>query len=90
MNITFEELRPIKHQLPNGSIKKIAEELNMEEQAVRNYFGANKYNSPEGIVDRHIQSGPQGGIVHLEDTRILDLAQRIIRNTQLQNLHSQN
>ena len=38
MYITLEELRQIKHLLPSGSIKRIADELNIDEQAVRNYF----------------------------------------------------
>jgi hypothetical protein len=83
MNITFDQLRQIKHQLPTGSIAKMAKELNMDEQAIRNYFGADKYSSSQGIVDRHIQSGPDGGIVHLEDTKILDLATKIIKESQL-------
>jgi hypothetical protein len=77
MNITFEELRRTKHSLPTGSIKRIADQLSVSEQTVRNYFGASKY--VEGTtVDRHIQPGPDGGIVHLEDTTILELARRII------------
>ena len=86
MNIALEELRKIKHQLPTGSVKKIADELQLEEQAVRNYFGADKYTSSEAIVDRHIQAG----VVHLEDTRILDAANRIIRDNQMKNLQLQN
>lgn len=78
MNITFEELRNIKHQLPTGGIAKIAKLLNVKEQTVRNYFGANKYN--EGaITDKHRQPGPNGGIVNLQDTTILDLAKKIIK-----------
>jgi predicted transcriptional regulator len=77
MHITNEELRSIKHQLPTGSIKRIAQELNISEQTVRNYFGAKKFENGE-IVDLHIQPGPNGGIVHLEDTAILDAAKRII------------
>ncbi|NND31859.1 MAG: DNA-binding protein [Saprospiraceae bacterium] len=81
MNITFEELRRTKHSLPTGSIKRIAEQLSVSEQTVRNYFGAAKY--VEGTpVDRHIQPGPDGGIVHLEDTTILELARRIIDEHQ--------
>ena len=77
MNITFEELRRVKHSLPTGSIRRIAKELAISEQTVRNYFGAAKY--VEGApVDLHIQPGPDGGIVHLEDTTILDLARKII------------
>ncbi|MCB0557969.1 MAG: DNA-binding protein [Lewinellaceae bacterium] len=77
MNITFEELRAIKHKLPTGSISRIATELNLSEQTVRNYFGANKFGEGE-IADKHIQPGPHGGIVHLEDTSILEAARRIL------------
>ncbi|TNE61800.1 MAG: DNA-binding protein [Bacteroidetes bacterium] len=77
MNITFEELRRIKHALPTGSISKIAQDLNIDEQTVRNYFGAHKYKDGE-IVEWHLEPGPNGGIVHLEDTTILDLAKQIL------------
>ena len=77
MNITFKELRNIKHSLPTGSIRKIAQELEVEEQTVRNYFGAKKYDDG-GIAGKHIQPGPDGGIVSLKDTKILDLARRIL------------
>ena len=77
MNITFEELREIKHRLPTGSVKKIAKELNISEQTVRNYFGASKFAEGE-ITSNHLQPGPHGGIVSIEDTTILDLARRII------------
>ena len=77
MNITYDELREIKHRLPTGSIGRIAKTLNIDEQTVRNYFGAKKYENG-GIVGKHIQPGPNGGIVSLEDTMILDLAKKII------------
>lgn len=77
MNITFEELRRIKHALPTGSVKRIADELNIEEQTVRNYFGAKKYENGQ-IVSQHIQPGPDGGIVCLEDDTILNVAKRIL------------
>lgn len=77
MNITFEELRRIKHSLPTGSISRIAQELNLDEQTIRNYFGAEKYKQGQ-TVDRHVQPGPNGGIVSLDDTTILDLARKII------------
>jgi transposase len=80
MNITFRELRHIKHLLPTGSINKIAEELQIEPQTVRNYFGANKYNDG-GIIGKHIQPGPDGGIVSLKDTTILKMAQKIIEES---------
>ncbi len=78
MNITFNRLREIKHQLPTGSVKRIAEELGISEQAVRNYFGAKKYNGKGEIIGKHIEPGPDGGIVRLEDSTILDLALKII------------
>ncbi|MEM9887300.1 MAG: DNA-binding protein [Bacteroidota bacterium] len=81
MNITFEELRSIKHRLPTGSVARIAEELNISEQTVRNYFGASKFK--EGTTTgKHVQPGPNGGIVSLADTKILDVANRILSEQQ--------
>jgi predicted transcriptional regulator len=77
MNITFEELRRIKHALPSGSIARIAEEMNLEEQTIRNYFGAHQYKDGQ-VVEFHLEPGPDGGIVHLEDTTILERAQQIL------------
>lgn len=77
MNITFSELRKIKHNLPTGSIHRIADQLSLSEQTVRNYFGAQKYDEGE-ITGRHVQPGPKGGIVALKDTAILEIAQKII------------
>ena len=77
MNITYNELRQIKHRLPTGSIARIAKELQMEEQTVRNYFGAQKYQEGQ-VVDIHRAPGPSGGIVHLEDERIINLALKIL------------
>ncbi len=77
MNITFKSLRRIKHALPTGSVKKIASELNLDEQTVRNYFGARKFNQGQ-IIDAHVQPGPDGGFVTLQDTKILDAAKQII------------
>jgi len=88
MYITFDELRKIKHALPTGSVKRIADELHMEEQTVRNYFGAKKYENGQ-IVSQHIQPGPDGGIVSLEDETILKVARRIIEEST-QNSMAQN
>lgn len=83
MYITFEELRKIKHSLPHGSVKKIADELEVDEQTVRNYFGANKVNDEGDLVEKHVQPGPQGGYVELTDTRILDLAKEILAASEV-------
>ncbi len=78
MNISFSQLREIKHSLPTGSVNQIATRLDISEQTVRNYFGASKYQDGD-IVDTHIQPGPKGGIINLSDTRILDEAMQIIK-----------
>ncbi len=80
MNITFDELRHIKHSLPTGSISRIANELNLDEQTVRNYFGGDNYDEG-GTVGFHIEPGPAGGIVHLDDETILNLALSIIEES---------
>ncbi|MBK9995330.1 MAG: DNA-binding protein [Saprospiraceae bacterium] len=77
MNITFDELREIKHKLPHGSVTRIAQELNLDEQVVRNYFGAHHLENS----GNHIQPGPNGGIVHIEDEKILMLAKKILDET---------
>jgi len=81
MNITFSELRRIKHELPTGSIKKIAQDLKLDEQTVRNYFGANKFNEGD-FNGKHVQPGPDGGIVNLEDDTIFAAAKKILRQAQ--------
>ena len=80
MYITFEELRQIKHSMPTGSVKRIADELGIEEQTVRNYFGAMKYHEGK-IVGKHIQPGPSGGYVDIEDDSILSAARRIVKES---------
>lgn len=82
MNITFNELRDIKHKLPTGSVARIASELQIEEQTVRNYFGAKKFESG-AVAGLHLQPGPGGGIVNIKDTSIIELAQRILSESQV-------
>ena len=83
MNITFNELRDIKDQLPDGSIHRIAKELDMNVETVWNYFGG--YSHPEGrTMGVHLEGGATGGVVSLDDTRILEIAKRMIGEGQLQ------
>ena len=77
MHITFDELRDIKHSLPTGSISKMSKMLDLPEQTIRNYFGAHDYQEG-GIAMKHVQPGPKGGIVYLEDTTILETAKSLI------------
>ena len=41
--ITFNELRKIKDTLPDGSMHRIADELGLDVETVRNYFGGANY-----------------------------------------------
>ena len=77
MTITFNELRRIKDALPSGSTKRIAEELGIDEEVVRNYFGGQYFDSGN-TVGVHFEPGPDGGMVTLDDTTILDCAKRIL------------
>lgn len=81
MNITFNQLREIKHKLPTGSVSRIARRLNISEQSVRNYFGATKLDDGE-TIGVHIEPGPGGGVVHLDDDTILTAAQEILAELQ--------
>jgi predicted transcriptional regulator len=75
--ITFSQLRKIKDQLPDGSIRKIASDLQITEETVRNYFGGWNFDRGQS-AGIHIEKGPEGGIVTIEDTTILDLAERML------------
>ena len=74
--ITFNELRKIKDSLPDGSTHRIADELGVSVETVRNYFGGQNFQDGKscGI---HIEPGPAGRIVVLDDTTILDRAMQI-------------
>ncbi|HKL30883.1 MAG: DNA-binding protein [Tangfeifania sp.] len=74
--ITFNELRKIKDSLPDGSIKKMAQEFELSEETVRNYFGGANYTNGKA-VGIHMEPGPNGGIVLLDDTKILERAQEL-------------
>ena len=75
--ITFYELRRIKDALPSGSMAKIAEELGLEKESVKNYFGGSNYDDGQS-VGVHIEPGPDGGLVKLADTLVLDVALRML------------
>ena len=77
MVITFNELRRIKDKLPSGSSQRIADELGIDVDTVRNYFGRKHYDA-KGNVGIHVEQGPDGGVVTLDDTTILDAAMRIL------------
>jgi hypothetical protein len=71
--ISFQELRKIKDELPSGSTARIARELGIPVETVRNYFGGvNESTGNSGGI--HIEPGPEGGLVIFDDDAILDKA----------------
>lgn len=80
--ITFNELRRVKDALPSGSMSRIAEELGMEKETVRNYFGGRDYKDGKSC-GVHIEPGPDGGLVMLDDTQILDMALRMLESQKV-------
>lgn len=76
MVMPFEKLRKIKDSLPPGSMVKIAEELSLNADTVRNYFGGtHKKGAAMGI---HLEKGVNGALVKIENTEILDCALRML------------
>jgi len=76
--ITFNELRKIKDSLPDGAIRKMAQEFDVTVETVRNYFGGANYTDGK-TVGIHMEPGPNGGIVLIDDTKILDRAREILQ-----------
>ena len=81
MILTFNELRELKDSLPDGTMHKIANELNLSVETVRNYFGGANYDRGES-VGVHFEQGPNGGIVTLDDDSIYKLAKKIIEDSK--------
>ena len=79
--ITFNELRKIKDSLPSGSMHRIADELNMTVETVRNFFGGHNFKNGKS-VGIHLEPGPDGGLVMLDDTTVLEKDLQILRETE--------
>ena len=75
--ITFNELRKIKDSLPSGSMHRIADELNLNVDTVRNFFGGHNFKEGKSF-GIHLDPGPDGGLVMIDDTTVLDRALRIL------------
>ena len=71
--ISFNELRRLKDSLPDGAMQEIAKRLSLEVETVRNYFGGQNFKDG-GAIGVHIEAGPDGGLVTLDDTTIYDIA----------------
>ena len=83
MHITFNELRKIKDSLPNGTMKKISKDLGVSVETVRNYFGGRNFKKGDA-VGLHIEPGPDGGLVQIDDPKILEMAKSILAETKPQ------
>ena len=79
--ITFNELRRIKDSLPSESMHRIADGLNMTVETVRNFFGGHNFKNGKS-VGIHLEPGPDGGLVMLDDTTVLEKALQILRETE--------
>ena len=79
--ITFNELRRLKDSLPDGSTHRIADELGISVETVRNYFGGHNFKDGKscGI---HIEPGPDGGLVVSDDTTIFERALQILAENE--------
>jgi len=75
--ITFNELRKIKDSLPDGSTHRIADELGLSVETVRNYFGGHNFKDGKSC-GVHLEPGPDGGLVILDDTTVLERALQIL------------
>ena len=79
--ISVNQLRRLKDSLPDGSMHRIADQLNVTVQTVRNYFGGSNYNFGKNL-GLHIEPGPDGGIVVLDDSTIYDMAVEILKEQE--------
>ena len=77
IKITFNELRNLKDRLPKGSVKMLSREFNVTEETIRNYFGGSNYDKGTS-VGIHMEPGPNGGIVLLDDSTIFERAMQLI------------
>ena len=76
--ISFNDLRKLKDSLPDGSMHRIADKLNITVQTVRNYFGGSNYDFGKNCG----VPGPNGGIVVLDDSTIYDMAVEILQEQE--------
>ena len=59
------------------NMHRIADELNLNVDTVRNFFGGHNFKEGKS-VGIHLEPGPDGGLVMIDDTTVLDRALRIL------------
>ena len=79
--MTFNELRNLKDSLPDGSMHRIADELGVSVETVRNFFGGQNFQAGHS-VGIHLEPGPDGGLVRIDDTTVLDKALAILEEVK--------
>ena len=60
-------------------MQEIANRLSLEVETVRNYFGGQNFKDG-GAIGVHLEAGPDGGLVTLDDTTIYDIAVGMLDN----------
>ena len=55
--------------------------INMTVETVRNFFGGHNFKNGKS-VGIHLEPGPDGGLVMLDDTTVLEKALQILRETE--------
>ena len=79
--MTFNELRNLKESLPDGSMHRIADELGVSVETVRNFFGGQNVQAGQS-VGIHLEPGPDDGLVRIDDTTVLDKALAILEEVK--------
>lgn len=73
--LSYKELRQIKDSLPKGSMRVIADRLNVKENLVRSFFRAERVE----CLGVYMEAGPDGGLLLIDNSKILDAAFEILR-----------
>ena len=59
----------------------VCTESHMTVETVRNFFGGHNFKNGKS-VGIHLEPGPDGGLVMLDDTTVLEKALQILRETE--------
>ena len=76
-NIDIQRAKTNQRLPSYGASQRIADELGIKVETVRNYFGGHNFKDGRS-AGINIQPGPDGGIVELNDSTILDKAREIL------------